>query len=42
MDQTGVWGAPKRVELANHSFKKIKTKAWVEYAHASSYTVYNQ
>lgn len=31
---------PKRVELANLSLKK--TKAWVEYAHASSYTVYTQ
>lgn len=31
----------KRVELANF-FKKKKTKAWVEYAHASSYTGYNQ
>lgn len=33
-------GPPKRVELANLSLKK--TKAWVEYAHASSYTVYTQ
>lgn len=33
-------GAPKRAELANRSLKE--TKAWVEYAHSSSYTVYNQ
>lgn len=33
-------GAPQRAELANRSLKE--TKAWVEYAHSSSYTVYNQ
>lgn len=32
-------GSRAGFELANLS---LKTKAWVEYAHASSYTVYNQ
>lgn len=37
MDRTRVQG---RIWISKSLFKK--TKAWVEYAHASSYTVYNQ